>query len=87
MDFFNPTIREKRQKPLFSQQGCLKKILHFIIQNNLSFRVINSKSFQELLYYYNRYLLLFFYYLIFKKYTNYPIANHLLLIGGILKAF
>ncbi|KAG5654803.1 hypothetical protein KAF25_011233, partial [Fusarium avenaceum] len=50
-DFFN-----KRTKPIpsFTEEGAIERILHFIIENNLSFRALNSISFQKLINYINQ---------------------------------
>ena len=38
----------------FNESEAYNKILNFIIQNNLSFNILNSNSFKDLLNYYNR---------------------------------
>ncbi|KAH6869903.1 hypothetical protein B0T10DRAFT_553575 [Thelonectria olida] len=47
-------IKKKPNLNEFNEEEALKKILNFLIENNLSFNILNSSSFQELLNYYNK---------------------------------
>ena len=57
-EFFNQLESRKRNRTDtlidFNESEAYNKILNFIIQNNLSFNILNSNSFKDLLNYYNR---------------------------------
>ncbi len=60
IDFFDPRRSESRKRNRtnsemdFQEDEAYKKILNFIIDNNLSFNILNSESFKDLLNYYNK---------------------------------
>ena len=52
--FLTPgTTLAKRPKPSFTQEGVIKRVLRFLIQNNLSFNALSSDSFEQLMKYLN----------------------------------
>jgi len=44
------------------KEKAVLKVLTFIINNNISFNIINSKSFQDLRRYFNLYIIIILYY-------------------------
>ncbi|KAH8878501.1 hypothetical protein GQ53DRAFT_123307, partial [Thozetella sp. PMI_491] len=56
--FFNQSKAQKRIRSNtiqeFNKDKALYKVLNFIVENNLSFNILNSASFHDLLNYYNK---------------------------------
>ncbi|KAI5460210.1 hypothetical protein BGZ63DRAFT_321932, partial [Mariannaea sp. PMI_226] len=50
-------LNKDREMQLNCTRYALNKILYFLIENNLSFRILNSTSFQNLLSYFNSHIL------------------------------